>query len=145
MADTPQTYANHTRWHAPFHFFVAPVMVINVIWQGVVFVKNPVLNQGWAIVVAIALAVVAGLTRTNSLKVQDRVIRLEEQIRHQQVLPAELASQVDKLTLGQTIALRFASDDELAGLVREVLAGRLTKPAEIKGAIKDWRADTLRV
>lgn len=145
MADTPQTYANHTRWHAPFHFFVAPVMVINVIWQIVVFVKNPELNQGWAVVVAIALAVIGALTRINSLKVQDRVIRLEEQIRHQQVLPAELASQVDKLTLGQTIALRFASDDELASLVREVLAGRLTKSTEIKRAIKDWRADTLRV
>ena len=145
MADTPQTYANHTRWHAPFHFFLAPVLVINVVWQIVNFVKNPGLDQGWAGVVALALAVIATLTRTNSLKVQDRVIRLEEQIRHQQVLPADLASQVDKLTLGQTIALRFASDEELAGLVREILAGRLTKPADIKKAIKNWRADTLRV
>jgi uncharacterized membrane protein len=145
MADTPQTYANHTRWHAAFHFFVVPVMLINVVWQIIVLVKNPGREQVWAVVVAIALAVIGSMTRTNALKVQDRVIRLEEQIRYRQLLPADLIQQGSRLTLGQTIALRFASDEELAGLVREVLAGRLTKPAEIKQAIRNWRADTLRV
>jgi len=145
MSTTPQTYANHTRWHPPFHFFVMPVLLINVIWSIVYCVMQPGWNQGWWIVVSLALLVLGFLARTNSLKLQDRIIRLEEQLRCQQLLPVDLAQQARSLTLGQTIALRFAADEELAGLVREVLAGQLTKSAEIKQAIKSWRADEWRV
>ncbi|HEY0320953.1 MAG TPA: DUF6526 family protein [Pyrinomonadaceae bacterium] len=145
MADTPQTYASHTRWHPPFHFFVVPVMLINVIWAIVLFVREPGWTHGWWIVMSIALVVLTTLVRNNSLKVQDRVIRLEEQVRYRQLLPAELAHQARALTVRQMVALRFASDDELEGLVREVLEGRVTKPAEIKRAIKNWRGDTFRV
>ena len=145
MSTTLQTYANHTRWHPPFHFFVMPVLVINVIWSTVYFVMHPGWNQGWWIVVSLALPVLGLLARTNSLRVQDRLIRLEEQLRCQQLLPADLAQQARSLTLGQNIALRFAPDEELPALVREVLAGKLTKSAEIKRAIKSWRADNLRV
>jgi hypothetical protein len=145
MADTSQTYASHTRWHPPFHFFVVPVMLINFVWSIVEFVKTPGRNQGWWIVVSAALVVLAFFARTNALKVQDRIIRLEEKLRYQQLLPADLAQQAGSLAVGQIIALRFASDGELEGLVREVLGGRLTKPAEIKKAIKNWRADTFRV
>jgi hypothetical protein len=145
MADTSQTYANHTRWHPPFHFFVIPVMLINLVWSIVEFVKHPGWNQGWWIVVSIALVVLTFLCRTNALKVQDRIIRLEERVRYRQLLPADLAQQAGLLGEGQIIALRFASDEELEGLVREVLGGRLTKSAEIKKAIKNWRGDTFRV
>jgi Family of unknown function (DUF6526) len=145
MADTQQTYANHTRWHPPFHFFVLPVMLINFVWAIVEFVKTPAWHQGWWIVVSAAVVELTFLARTNALKVQDRIIRLEEQLRYQQLLPADLAHQARALRVGQIIALRFASDEELPGLVREVLGGRLTKAAEIKRAIKNWRSDTFRV
>lgn len=145
MADIPQTYANHTRWHPPFHFFLAPVMLINVIWSIVLFVREPGWTHGWWIVMSLALAVLSTLVRTNPLRAQDRIIRLEEQLRYQQLLPADLARQTRALTLRQIVALRFASDDELEGLVREVLEGRVTKPAEIKRKISNWRGDTLRV
>ena len=145
MADTSQTYANHTRWHPPFHFFVLPVMLINFVWSIVVFVKTPGWNQGWWIVVSAALVVLTFVARTNALKVQDRIIRLEERLRYQQLLPADLARQAGSLAVGQIIALRFASDGELEGLVREVLGGRLAKSVEIKKAIKNWRSDTFRV
>lgn len=145
MTATPQTYANHTRYHPPFHFFVAPVMLINVVWSIVQFVMSPGWNQGWWIVVSLALLVLTFLVRTNPLRVQDRVIRLEEEIRYRELLPADLAQQSGELAPGQVIALRFASDGELAELVRQVLERRLTKPAEIKQAIVNWRGDTLRV
>jgi hypothetical protein len=145
MADTQQSYANHTRWHPPFHFFVIPVMLINFVWSIVDFVRTPGPNQGRWIVVSLALVVLALLVRLNALKVQDRLIRLEERLRYQQLLPAELSQQCGSLAMGPTIALRFASDEELQGLVREVLGGRLTRPAEIKKAIRNWRADTFRV
>jgi hypothetical protein len=145
MADTPQTFANHTRWHPPFHFFIAPVMLINIIWSVVQFVKAPGLNSGWWIVVSLALLVLAVLVRTNSLKVQDRLIRLEEKLRYQQTLSATVCQQARALNTGQMVALRFAGDDELEELVSAVLAGKLAKAGDIKRAIKGWRADTFRV
>lgn len=145
MPTTPQSYANHTRWHPPFHFFVMPVLLINVIWTIVDCVRHPTWNCHWWIVVSVALVLLGFLARTYSLKVQDRIIRLEEQLRYQRLLSADLAKQAASLDLGQIIALRFAADEELEGLVREVLAGKFTKPAEIKQAIKHWRADHLRV
>lgn len=145
MAEVPQTYENHARWHAPWHFFAAPVMLMNVIVAIVQLVRDPGLERGWWLVVSIALLVLTLLVRFNSLRVQDRVIRLEESLRYYQLLPEELAARAASLTPAQTVALRFASDEELEGLVRAVLEGRLTKPSEIKRAIKSWRADTLRV
>ncbi|MCA1632182.1 MAG: DUF6526 family protein [Acidobacteria bacterium] len=146
MAATPQTYATHTRWHPPFHFFVVPVLLINFILTVVQLYRYPGWERGWWVVVALALVVLAALVRLNPLTAQDRLIRLEERLRLREVLPAELAGQAaTSLIRGQFVALRFAPDEELEGLVREVLAGRLTKPAEIKRAIKNWRADTLRV
>ena len=145
MANTPQTFANHTRWQPPFHFFVAPVMLINCIWAIVLFVKAPDRNSGWWIIVSVALLVLAFLVRLNSLKVQDRLIRLEERLRYQQILSPALFQQTGALDAGQIVALRFAGDDELEELVGAVLAGKFTKNSEIKRAIKHWRADTFRV
>ncbi|MBC8031487.1 MAG: hypothetical protein H7Z16_15365 [Pyrinomonadaceae bacterium] len=145
MATNPQSYAGHTRWHPLFHFFLVPVMIINLIWSIVLCYQSPSWTQCWWVVVSLGLIVMMSLVRTNSLKVQDRLIRLEEQLRCQRVLPAELAQRASGLRVGQYIALRFASDEELETLVTEVVEGRLTKPAEIKQAIKNWRADYFRV
>lgn len=145
MADEPQTYANHTRWHAPFHFFAAPVMLTNFIVAVVQLIRDPGLERGWWVVVSAALVAVTALVRANPLRAQDRLIRLEESLRYYQLLPDELAERAAALTPAQVVALRFAPDEELEGLVREVLEGRLTKPGDIKRAIKGWRADTLRV
>jgi hypothetical protein len=140
-----QNFANHTRWHPPFHFFVLPVMLINFIWSIVQFVMAPGRNSGWWIVVSLALLMLTFFVRTNSLKVQDRIIRLEEKLRYQQVLSPAAARQISALTTGQIVALRFAGDDELEELLRAVAAGKLAKPKDIKQAIKNWRADTFRV
>jgi len=145
MATTPQSYSNHTRWHPPFHFFLMPVLLINFIVSIVYCVIHPSWSQGWWIVVSAALLLLGFLARTNSLKVQDRIIRLEEQLRYQRLLPADLAQQASSLTVQQLIALRFAEDQELPGLVRKVVSGKLTETKAIKQAIKNWRADTFRV
>ncbi|MGH9928551.1 MAG: DUF6526 family protein, partial [Pyrinomonadaceae bacterium] len=145
MMETTQNFANHTRWHPPFHFFVLPVMLINFVWWVVEFVKAPGITSGWLIVVSLALLMLTLFVRTNSLKVQDRIIQLEEKLRYQQVLSPALVQQTGALTVGQIVALRFAGDDELEELVRQVVAGKLPKPKDIKQAIKNWRADTFRV
>lgn len=145
MATTSQSFANHTRWHPVFHFFVLPVMLINFFWAVIQFAKAPDKNSGWWIVVSLALVLLAFVARTNSLKVQDRLIRLEERLRYQQLLPAALVLQTVALTPGQIVALRFAGDEELNELVNAVVVGKLTKPKEIKQAIRNWREDTFRV
>ena len=141
----PQTFTNHTRWHPPYHFFVLPVMLINVFWAVVMFLKAPGWNSGWWVVVSVALAMLTSYVRTNSLKVQDRVIRLEEKLRYQQLLSPVLVQQAGALNVSQIVALRFAGDSELEELVNEVLAGRFAKTRDIKQAIKQWRADNFRV
>jgi hypothetical protein len=141
----PQNFANHTRWHPTFHFFVLPVMLINFFWAVVVFVKAPGWNSGWWIVVSVALLMLTTFVRSYSLKVQDRLIRLEERLRYQQVLSPALAQQTSTLTAAQTVALRFAADEELEKLVNSVLSGKFVKTKDIKRAIKEWRADNFRV
>ena len=145
MAAPAQSFASHTRWHPLFHFLLVPIMVINFIWSIVLCYQHPGWTQGWWIVVSFGLIVMMFLVRLNSLKVQDRLIRLEEQVRCQRVLPAGLAQRASGLRVGQYVALRFASDEELEGLVTEIVEGRISTPAEIKRAIKNWRTDYFRV
>ena len=141
----PQTFANHTRWHPPFHYFILPVMLINFIWSVVQLFVTRDWNSGRWAVVSLALLMLTIFVRLNPLKAQDRIIRLEEQLRYRQVLSPVLAEQSGALSTGQVIALRFASDQELEQLVSAVLTGKVTKPVEIKRAIKNWRSDTFRV
>ena len=78
------------------------------------------------------------------MSVQDRLIRLEEQLRYERVLPEELRWRADELTVSQFVSLRFASDDELPLLVQKVLDEKLTERKAIKQLIKNWKPDNLR-
>ena len=144
MAETtPQTHVNHTRWDPRFHFFLIPVVFITfgfAIWN---LIHAPSIVSAWLVVVVIGWGVTGFLARTYALKVQDRVIRLEERLRLAGVLPEPLCSRIGELNEKQLVALRFAPDNELAGLVQKALAGGST--ADIKKAIVNWRADYHRV
>jgi hypothetical protein len=78
------------------------------------------------------------------LKVQDRVIRLEEQLRYDRLLPVDLKSRIGEFSVDQCVALRFASDAELPLLARKVLEGKLTERKAIKQMVSDWKPDYLR-
>ncbi len=145
MAQREQSYSNHRRWLPVWHFFVAPVLVINVgvaVWR---LFQNPLPGSAWHLIVAIALLLGILGSRQMSVTVQDRVIRLEERTRMAGVLPAELRGKEVGLTRGQYVALRFAPDDEVPELVRRIHSGELKSSDDIKRAIKNWRADHLRV
>lgn len=141
----PQTFANHTRWHPPFHFFIMPVLVINSIWSVVDVFLTPGWTTGRWAVVSFSLVWLGFFVRINPLRAQDRVIRLEEMLRCQRLLSPALAQQAGSLRRGQLIALRFAPDEEFEQLVSDILAGKLSRPVEIKKAIKNWRADYFRL
>ena len=143
----PQNFKNHGRTDPFMHFFVFPVLIINVgvaIYIAIHFRHEYPLLGHWSILVALALAVLATKCRVNDLKVQDRLIRLEENLRFAALLsPADLAH-VQDLDIRQIIALRFASDAELPALVHKTITQGL-EPKAIKQAITNWRADNYRV
>lgn len=149
MADAPQSYAHHTRWDPPFHFFIAPVFLIAFIASIVHFVMSlihrhhPVFFFSLVILSLAALMAVFKI-RINSLKVQDRVIRLEERLRMATLLPEALRPRIPELTERQLVALRFASDGELPALVQRTLTEKLSQD-DIKKSIQNWRADNWRV
>lgn len=145
MADQTQTLGTHRRWIPAWHFFAVPILLINVFVKAVNFVRDPRLINGWAVLVAIALFLGILLSRNMPLRAQDRIIRLEERGRLERVLPADLRGRIGDLTADQLIGLRFAPDDEVPELARRVLGGELKTRADIKRAIKNWRADHLRV
>ncbi len=145
MADQPQVLETHRRWIPAFHFFTLPILLINLIVVVVNFVRDPRVVNGWAILVALALLIGITLSRTMPLRAQDRIIRLEERVRLERVLPADLRGRIGDLTADQLIGLRFAPDDEVTDLTRRALGGELKTRADIKRAIRSWRPDHLRV
>ena len=144
MADAVQSYQKHARLLPGFHFFVIPVLLVNVLNEMRHLWMDPTRHFAFQVVVAAALLGAAFLSRIQALTVQDRVIRLEMRLRLRGVLPPDLQPNIDALTHRQLVALRFASDAEMAELVREVLAGKLSNGKAIKMRIKNWQGDWLR-
>jgi hypothetical protein len=144
MAEAPQTYKSHARFFPLFHFFVAPVLMINFFVAAWQLYKQPSAATGWGLVVALALVGLALAARLMALTVQDRLIRLEMRLRLQQVLPPELVARVAEIERPQFVALRFASDAELPDLVREVLTGKLETQKSIKERVRNWQPDYFR-
>jgi hypothetical protein len=140
----PQSYSNYKRNHPPFHFLVLPVLIMNVIVAIVYLVRHPSPLTGWLVLLSITLVVLAFLVRINPLKVQDRLIRLEEQLRLTALLPAPLRARISELSERQLVALRFAPDVEIPPLVTEILSYNLS-PKDIKKKIQNWRPDNFRV
>jgi hypothetical protein len=144
---TPQNFKNHTRWDPTFHFFIAPMLLLNFIFSIYITVHNWPAYQHthlWSIVMAIVLFVLAGDLRSAALRAQDRIIRLEERLRLAALLPVADRPHIDELTIKQLIALRFASDAELPALVHKTLTQNL-EPKAIKESITTWRPDYDRV
>jgi hypothetical protein len=145
MSDVkPQTYANHARTDPWFHFFLAPLALIIFIASIVHLVQHPHVWSVVHVVLAFALLVLVFKVRSYPLRVQDRLIRLEERLRLATLLPEPLRSRIDELEIRQLIALRFASDAEIPALVERALNEKLA-PKQIKQAIQNWRPDNFRV
>jgi hypothetical protein len=141
----PQTYANHVRLHPPFHFFLIPAALVLLILTIVNVVRHSDRLESWILLLIGVMAPVAILLiRTNPLRVQDRVIRLEEQLRLESLLNEPLKSRIGELTESQLVALRFASDAEVAGLIEKALKDEM-KGTDIKKSVVSWRADLFRV
>jgi hypothetical protein len=142
-----QNFANHTKLFPLFHFFVLPVLLVNLgiqiywlkeLWN--TFTFRSIFN------VLLAFALIAGFlsARRFALAVQDRVIRLEERLRYQRLLPADLQPRIEEFSVAQLVSLRFASDAELPSLARKVLDEKMQERKAIKQLVKNWKPDYLR-
>src|SRR5258708_2815499 len=131
MADqVPQNFECHTRWVPAFHFVLMPALILHMLWRGYmlwfhIFKGHDRAEPAINFVMAFAYIGIALAARIFALQAQDRVIRMEETLRMQRVLPDALKNRVGEIGRGQLIALRFAPDDELPGLVGRRLYGDL--------------------
>lgn len=141
----PQSFESHAKMVPAYHYLASPLIMAATIYF--VFQAATDFSVGALMTAFLAVGVMVGtlFARLFPLGVQDRLIRLEEQLRMARLLPDDLRDRVDALTTDQLIGLRFASDDELAGLVRRVLDGELNTRKSIKAAVAQWRPDHERI
>jgi hypothetical protein len=141
----PQTYATHRRWDPCFHFFALPVLLlVYPAWSIVHLYRHYPAPQSFVyLVFAFALAVAVVHSRLFALRVQDRLIVLEERLRWERALSPEKRALAAQLTDDQVIGARFASDEEVADLVAAACAEKLTRD-QIKKRVKSWRPDYRR-
>ncbi len=140
----PQTLANHNRLDPLFHFVALPIFGLTAIGGLIHLIWRPSYHSASFFVIAVAAVIAVLKIRLYALKVQDRVIRLEERLRLSSLCSEAFRPRVLDLTEDQLIALRFASDAEVCALAERALAEKLSR-AEIKKAIQNWRPDYWRV
>jgi hypothetical protein len=139
-----QNFANHIKLVPMFHLVVLPILFINLVSSIIHAVRSFSAGSVVSFLTAVALVLLALYARMFALTVQDRVIRLEMQLRLQGLLPADLRPRIPEFTASQLVALRFASDTELPDLARKVLSENLSERKAIKQLIRDWQPDNLR-
>lgn len=139
-----QNFKNHTKWDPLFHFFLSPLLLATIFFSAKHAWAYPNGVTLWLVLLSVGLMIWLVKTRLFALGVQDRLIRLEERLRMEKLLPPELVLRFDELSVGQVVGLRFASDAELAGLTKRALDERLTQK-QIKAAIVTWRPDYTRI
>ena len=141
-----QSFKNHAKLVAPFHFFAIPLLFFTFIGSLVNLYQSVgnhdrVYSAALIVTLSVGALMAAFFARIFALKAQDRVIRLEENLRHQTLAGKPLDS---RLRVGQIVGLRFASDAEFVALAAQA-ANKDMSQKDIKQAIKNWRADTCRL
>jgi len=137
-----QSYRSHARWVPLYHGVLTTLLLSGLLGS----VVN--LYQSWGdhqrlysasliVVLFVALTMTAFFARFFALKAQDRVIRIEENFRHFVMTGKPLDP---RITVKQTIGLRFASDGEFVALAKEAAESGLSMD-EIKQRVNEWRPD----
>ncbi|MGD1024798.1 MAG: DUF6526 family protein [Candidatus Sulfotelmatobacter sp.] len=140
----PQNLANHAKLDPLFHFIVLPVFALTALGGTIHFLWHPSYHSASFFVISVAAVIAVLKIRIYSLKLQDRIIRLEERLRLATLCSEPLRSRIPELTEAQLIGLRFASDAEVPKLAERAISEKLSK-ADIKKAIQSWRPDYWRV
>jgi uncharacterized protein DUF6526 len=143
----PQSFSNHARFDPPYHFFTSLALLANLVIGVILLVMSfhtQLLLGIWIVILSTVLFIIVFKLRSYPLQVQDRIIRLEERLRLDALLPEPLRKRIPELTEDQLVGLRFASDDELPSLVELTLDKHLDRK-QIKERIQNWRPDHFRI
>jgi uncharacterized protein DUF6526 len=141
-----QNFKNHPQFVPMYHFVTAFFIVVGFIAALVNFVRAYQHVSGRLVAaLLVVICIISGLffwfARAFALRAQDRAIRAEENLRYYSITGKLMD---ENLRLGQIIALRFASNEELVALTERAVKEKL-KSRSIKEAIVNWRADHHRV
>jgi hypothetical protein len=142
-----QNLKNHGRIDPPVHFVLFAILVANLFFSIIHMIhhrEDAYFAGPWFVLLSLAVFIPFFKLRAYPLKVQDRVIRLEERLRLQALAPAQWHAQIYRLTEDQLIGLRFAADEEVLELAKQALEHNLTRK-QIKERIQDWRPDHFRI
>jgi uncharacterized membrane protein YciS (DUF1049 family) len=145
MSQTSQSFERHAKMVPLYHYWGTSFLLIPTLYFAYVAVTDFSLASVLMLVFAIGVNITGLFGRLFALGVQDRVIRLEERLRLERLLPDELRGRIEDVTTDQLIGLRFASDGELVDLTRRVLDGEFADRKSIKRAVKQWRPDHQRI
>ena len=138
-----QNFLNHTHLVPLYHyltFTAMAVLIVGATYNLVTGKQENVLINFLFLLLVLTVISVSFHNRSFALKVQDRAIRAEENLRYY-ILTGKRLNQT--ITIYQLIALRFAEDDEFIKLVEETIKENLT-PRQIKKRITNWRPDYYR-
>ncbi len=144
-ATPAQNFDNHRKFVPGFHLVAFGLLAINFFYSLYVAITAFAVASVITLLLAFGVILVMFYARFFAMGVQDRVIRLEERLRLRELLPPEQNHTIDKLTTGQLIALRFASDGEVGALVGTVSSDGIEDRDEIKKRVTSWRADHQRI
>lgn len=145
MSDTQQSFQSHAMMVPAYHYVGTMLLIIPTVYFLFVAATSFSVANLMTALFAVGLVIIALFARLFPLGVQDRVIRLEERMRMERILPDDLRARISEVKTDHLIGLRFAPDDELTELTRRVLAGELADRKSIKQAVKSWRADNQRI
>ena len=141
----PQSFANHRKLVLQYHGVAFLLIVVNAGYAAWMTITRFSVANLMYLLLAIAVFLLFWYARVFATGVQDRVIRLEERLRLERVLPDALKPRIGDFTVAQLVGLRFASDAELPALAQEVLDQNIEGRDEIKKKVREWRADHCRV
>jgi len=141
-----QNFKNHSRY-VLFHHFIAPALILSLMIGSFINLADCVksgeglYSASLICLIGPILTIIWWYSRVFAIKAQDRAIRIEQNFRHFVATGKPLDN---RLRMRQTIALRFAGDDEFVELCKKAAEENM-QPGEIKRAIKNWKADYHRV
>lgn len=141
-----QNYKNHRRLNPVHHFILTPITLVIFVWSIINAFQDDqsLAHKIYFTLTATILLILGLLSRSYGLRNQDRIIRIEMRLRYFELTGTSFSTKEKQLRLGQIIALRFASDDELLGLMDRTIGENLSG-TDIKKAIKNWQVDNMRV
>ena len=145
MSGQEQNFQNHAKFVPAYHLWATGLLMLPALYFGFLAVTDFTVERLAVFAFSVGVVVIALFARLFPLGVQDRVIRLEERMRLERLLSDNQRGRIMEFTTEQLIALRFASDEELAELAAQVLERGMADRKEIKQAVKVWRADNQRI